>query len=339
LKKTFLGIGDFEPSPEYNLELGFSMSARTACFIVIENTDGSARVVFFKNGPEYENVKSKYLTERGISLLELQKEIVINSICHKRSFDIMPTKCWLVSTTIVSDNISQVGTCHTYHNDTFPYFCVNDDTNEIFKRVLVDSKTYQYQHFGYTRVRKVPKLCDYLTLEYRDRCITTTMPNPDNESDVIRFLAQRGTVLCIDNKGQMHSKPWKICNEEDDSRNEKDDSRNEKDDSRPLKVRRMEGDDILKTARERTLYRTSYLIWKSTEIGALLSGLKEEVHYDNLIFPEPEWKHINESFTPLQKMDLKEYLKTSRPKERGGGAGFNTTRKIRRRYSRRKCQN
>jgi len=273
---TFLGLGKFEPEPEYGLtntvdgNLRKQRSLRDCCFIFIPV---ERRVIFFKNKLGEDQVRAEEKKQKV--LLALEKQV---------KFNILPGKnvAFFVDTPTFNPMFDS-----RYHQDAPPSLYLPDNIRTVLRAITRDPINPSSDFYS-----------NYVLIEYRDVCISTTVQNPLNDNDVLRFTVCPGEVLCLENKRQLHTSPYVLQDE-------------------PGLPSRKPGNKLLEEAGVRSLYRTQVVeVTPSSLQSIVASGLLEGKDYDIITLSEEELRPII-SQQPFESMTLQDYLSRPRHQEAG----------------------
>jgi hypothetical protein len=303
--ETFWGIGQFEPTRDYEmLEVVDTSvtkgpkSSYQSCFLIVPREKKA--VYFFKK----EDLG--YINDD-----ETTKKDKIKSILEKIArFDILPGEgAKLVFLDAPNQKVtSNVGP--TYHRDNGTDYFLKENVKNSLRVVKMGLINGHLDSFP----------SKYTCIEYRTTCASTTVKNPLNEGDILRFLACPGTVFCIENVRQQHSSPYIQ--------------------RYSIGVDRTVGDQMVRdsiVSREangtyRYLYRTQFYDVSDEQHDLIFGQLVEGRDYIEIHFDDAEWERMTgmESFP---KSNATEYLSGERSHELGG-MKINRKRRTKRRSKR-----
>ncbi len=287
--ETIFGINKFIPDIEYPVKktVGFG-DTTTLEFKAYTNKRETVFIFFPKINKVYllannDNYSNQYDFD---SIDTHANENILSKIQYvyekKQTFNIFPdsNEPFIVS---LDMPFTQQRNKYVWHQDSMVRIFLNPYFYKLFKNPSIFP----------------PKnncfLSNYTFIEYRDVCITTTIKNPLNPEDIIRFMACPGTVVCIENIKQEHTAPfWGNINKEN-------------------------GDEIVMNdfskEKIRNLYRTQFLSLPEQLSDNKIFNIRDLIS-KNLI------KEINmpkiQFIQSLHPISFIEYLSSNRHSEFGG---------------------
>jgi len=183
--ETILGLGQFDPEPEYASIVRVSgitqTTRRNACFIIMPHDNGIT-VLYFKTlsetlGDNFDENKEKIMRT-------IKKQIAFSVLLNQNVIVYLDTPDKAVFQNRISNSMGQ------YHQDMAPRTFLPDNIQQLIKSNIYSK---------------------YTIIEYRTNCVSTTIKNPfDLDNDIIRFWACPGTVACIEDQEQQHTSPYTV---------------------------------------------------------------------------------------------------------------------------------
>jgi len=192
--KTIFGLGHFELEPDYgNIDVSGHVS-----YLTIPNKTVNKRTAVMVVDPlSYtvyilKHASDSFWTEET----EEEQKIKIRNMLDKESrFNLFPSDAPFIVSLDVPTRMSMKTYYMAYHTDNLPMFFLSQSTgnliNELVSILPAGSKS------NYTLIETL-----------NDDCVTTTIRNPVDPNDIIRFDGCPGTVVCIENHIQHHSQPY-----------------------------------------------------------------------------------------------------------------------------------
>jgi len=226
---TIFGIGGFEPENytkiakiDYKRSLKLPTAMNTlfsSVFAYINFTNPSNptnikdnhKILLFKNATEYKEETPEFKKKRALKSIEklikfnllredvgayfffldtaLQDKLRLNTEYFHMD---TPQSISLPASMRQLLNMGEINATIMYGPDGQP---IRSKPNEEYPEGLI---------------RTQPIYSDYTILEYENDCVSTTVINPVNEAEIMRFWACNGTIMCINNKAGMHSTPFQF---------------------------------------------------------------------------------------------------------------------------------
>lgn len=181
--QTILGIGQFgQPEANYASSIDENKKARASTFIFVPSQKA---VMYFNNETVHQNDNA-----------DSRNHKIWNAILKIVSFNIPTSGAYFISFDNPPTAQSRMNRA-SYHNDSSQYNLLPERIGQLFRYCQLTHSTADQ-----------PKPANYTCIEYRHECVSTTIKNPVNPADVIRFWACPGTVLCAENAIQQHSTPY-----------------------------------------------------------------------------------------------------------------------------------
>ena len=155
---------------------------RNAVFLVYPNPKID-KIIFFEPANEFNDIWESDLNNLGFETKALD---VLSKL---KSFGIMTQEPFFVS--MDTPLHTKLYTEPNWHKDYFPMIFMPPEFQKDIN-IAFDKNT----------------LSDYTIIEYTSECTSTAVKIPGTLCDYARFLAQKGTAVCINNTKLFHSSPY-----------------------------------------------------------------------------------------------------------------------------------
>lgn len=276
--QTILGVGQFgQPEANYAGSIDENKKARASAFIFVPSQKA---VIYFNNETRHPNDSE-----------ESRHHKIWNAILKSISFNIPTSGAYFICLDNPPTAESRMNRAN-YHNDSSQYNFLPETIGQLFRSSLITHLTMNE-----------PKPANYTCIEYRHECVSTTIKNPLDPNDVIRFWACPGTVLCAENANQQHSTPYQA----------------QSIDGYP--VRDLGNSYIAETqALGREIYRTRYTDISEQSFGVLMGAIQSGILVDGRDY---DMINLGSGLDPLlqvpmfPQMLMSQYLSQSRYQEAG----------------------